>query len=122
MRRAPDPVTAAVAALAVYRLTLLVTADKLTEKPRDRLVLWANERAHGPRPVTSSPEWWESAAASRPHPLTYLLDCPWCASPYVALPVVAAAVLRPPGRVWWLACGVAAASAVAGALGSRVHP
>lgn len=50
-------------ALAVYRLTRLLTRDKLTEKLRAKM----EELSLG-----------------------YLSTCPWCISPYIAVGVVAA--------------------------------
>ena len=76
-------------ALAVYRLTRLVTRDRITEPLRTR--------------VESGPEW-----------LTYLLRCGWCASPYLAVGVITARRLVP--RAWAPAAGVLACSAVAGLL------
>lgn len=55
-----DPVTLAVGALAVHRLTRLVVADTITEPVRDRI----RDRAPEGR-------------------LAYFLTCPWCVSVWV---------------------------------------
>jgi hypothetical protein len=50
-------------ALAVTRLTGLVTADTITEPVRDRITLWLDDTPG------SSGQWFSS-----------LITCPWCAS------------------------------------------
>lgn len=131
------PLEAIVVALAVYRLTLLVVADELTAPLRDRLVMRLNERKHGPRPrmapgdydgptgdvaYTMDREQWRARVAVDPHRLAYLLQCPWCASPYVAAPIVAWTLLGDPGRLSWAVLAVAAASAAAGYLATKASP
>lgn len=90
-------------ALAVARVTRLITADKLTEGPRSRLSLhlWAatispeeagKYAAHryvlGHEPTVSTLR--KAMALERlgddaePPLSVYLLGCPWCASIYVA--------------------------------------
>ena len=54
-------------ALATYRITRIVTADKVTERPR----AWAEDRAADGHPK-----------------LTYFVTCPWCVSIYIASAVV----------------------------------
>jgi hypothetical protein len=81
-----DPVSLTVGALAVHRLTRLVTEDELTRPLRERAAEWARGDAH---------------RAARPR-LGYLLTCPWCVSVYVAaawaaLTVTAPAAAAPPG-------------------------
>lgn len=132
-------VVAVVAALAVYRLTILVVADELTKPLRDRAVRALNERRHGTQPMRLNPlglydgptgrasramdqSEWEGRAAVDPHRVAFLLTCPWCASPYVAAPIVAWTVLADPGRLWWIVCGTAAASAVASFLATKASP
>lgn len=88
------PLVALVAALAVYRLTLLVTSDAVTEPLRERSSGWLGE----------------------------LLSCPWCSSMWLAPPVVASAVWWSTGRAWWIAMGSLAASAVAGFLAEFARP
>lgn len=76
-----DPVTLLVGALAVHRLTRLVTEDELTAPLRN------------------------AAAGRNPEGrLAYLVRCPWCASPYVAagwalLAVTAPTIAAPVGAV-----------------------
>ena len=77
----------AVAALATYRLTRLVTADKITEPLRER--------------VTS--RW-----------LGYLVQCDWCLSIWVAPWPALAVVLWPDNRVVMVALIALALSAVTG--------
>lgn len=128
---------AVIVALAVYRLTLLVVADELTAPLRDWLVRRLNERKHGPMPTmtpggydgptgdvayTMDREAWRQRAAIDPHRLAYLLTCPWCASPYVAAPIVAWTLYGDPGRLSWAILTVAAASAGAGFLATKASP
>lgn len=80
--------------LAVYRLTRLVQEDSLLDGPRDRaLDRWGHRKA------------------------VELLTCPYCASVWLALAVVAARAALP--RPWGAAARVLAFSAVAGLLSER---
>ena len=54
-------------ALAVARLTGLITADTITEPVRDRITLWLDDSPG------SVGEWFSA-----------LITCPWCASVWVA--------------------------------------
>lgn len=78
--------------LATMRVTRLVTADKITEPIRERLI----------------DKWGEDAKRS------YLLTCDYCASMYVAPIVATVAVLWPDNRVVLIGLIVLAASFVAG--------
>jgi hypothetical protein len=88
LARLRDPVTLTVGALAVHRLTRLVTEDEVTRPLRERLTKVVSGTMY--RPV---------------HPrLGYLVTCPWCVSVYVAagwaaLTVAAPAVTAPAGAV-----------------------
>lgn len=62
--------TLLLAALATARITRLITADILTEAPRDTVIDWLTFRGHGK--------------------VAYLLSCPWCASMYVGAGLAAA--------------------------------
>lgn len=88
-----DPVALTVGALAVYRVTRLLVDDEVTRPLRERIgalaVVEQNER------------------------LAYLVNCPWCVSPYVAaawagLAAAAPAVAAPLGAVlaWSAASGL----------------
>lgn len=55
-------------ALAVARLTGLITADTITEPVRDRVLAWLDDTPG------SSGEWFAS-----------LITCPWCAGMWVSL-------------------------------------
>ncbi|GAA3173109.1 hypothetical protein [Nonomuraea salmonea] len=77
---------------ATVRLTRLVTADVLTMPIRT----YAADR------------WGE---ASR---IAYLLSCPWCASMYVAPPVMATAHVWGGTVVWQVAAGALTASYLTG--------
>lgn len=76
-------------ALAAYRLTRLITEDRITETPRDAL------RQHG---------GW----------LGELVSCPWCIGVWAAGGVILARRLAP--RVWEPAAEVLAVAAVVGLL------
>lgn len=88
----------AVDALAVARLTRLVAKDELTREVRDAVLDMIE-----PDPA-------------RPKKLAYLLQCPWCVSPYVGVFVVLARRAFP--RAWGAIATVLAFSEVAGFLGS----
>lgn len=62
-----DPVLLVVYALAVARVTGLITQDSITEDARDRLVGWLDDR---PRTLGSY--------------VAKLVTCPWCTSVWVA--------------------------------------
>lgn len=66
----------AIYALAITRLTGLITQDAITEPARDRLISWLDNR---PATLGSS--------------LATLITCPWCAGMWVSL--IAAPL------VWW---------------------
>lgn len=72
----PDALVILIYALAVARLTGLITVDAITEGVRDRLIGWLDDR-----PATLG-----SAIAT-------LITCPWCAGMWVS------AVAAP--LVWW---------------------
>jgi hypothetical protein len=55
-------------ALAVARVTGLITADSITEPIRDRVILWLDDTPG------SSGEWFST-----------LITCPWCAGMWVSL-------------------------------------
>lgn len=60
-------------ALAVARVTRLITADKITEGLRGHVIRWADRRA-GINP--------DDPFAPTPL-LSYFVTCPWCVSIYV---------------------------------------
>lgn len=97
-----SPLVALVAALACYRITLLVVADEITAPARQR-----------------ARTWLEHAGRDR---LGYALTCPWCASVWLAPLVVGSAIAWGDGWGWWLAAGSLAASAVVGALATVARP
>lgn len=86
-------VSLVVAALAVARLTRLLTEDFLTVGYRRWVVTrWGPESK-----------------------MSYLVHCPWCTSIWIAIPVMPVAVLFP--NVWVIAAlAIPAASHVAGLL------
>lgn len=94
------PLTFTLTALAVYRLTLLVTADELTRPWRE----WAIEK------LGAESRW------------AYLIECPWCCSMYVAPPAVLSALAWSDGWGWKLAAGSLAASAVTGIAATYASP
>lgn len=88
LARLRDPVALTVGALAVHRLTRLVTDDEITRPLRERLTKVVSGTVYRPA-----------------HPwLGYLVTCPWCVSIYAAagwaaLTVAAPAVATPAGAV-----------------------
>jgi hypothetical protein len=95
----PAVIFLVVYALATARVTRLVTADRLTEAPRERVTSWLWQRAVrrdairarvlGMRPATTE----EPLAA-------YLATCPWCASIWIG--AVAAPLIWAWGEHPWL--------------------
>lgn len=88
------PLTLALAVLAVARLTRLVVEDKLTERPRDAVGLWLANRGQVM--------------------LLYLLGCSWCASMWIAPPVLVVAYLVGDNPVVLVGLASLAASYVTG--------
>lgn len=100
-------------ALAAYRLTRLVTADTITEGPRDAIVRWAYRRAGRPFMADGDVSWSEIAMADDDPPkLATLITCRWCTGVWVAAGVVVAREVAPR---WWrpVRDGLAIASAAA---------
>jgi Protein of unknown function (DUF1360) len=112
--------------LAVYRLTLLVTHDTITERPVEATVGWLNRRKHPDPPAGDAgpvihADVLEQRAAD-PHYVVKLLDCPWCVSFWLALPVFASAWWWADTAAWWIVVGGLAGSAFAGAMVDLAHP
>lgn len=63
-----DPVLLVIYALAVARVTGLITSDSITEPARDALIGWLDDR---PNTLGSF--------------LAALIQCPWCAGMWVSL-------------------------------------
>lgn len=82
--------------MAVFRLTRLLTEDKVAEGLRARV-------AHRHPPEKGG--------------VGYLITCPWCSSMYIGFGAVAARRFAP--RVWGPVASALAASAAAGLLSSR---
>ena len=93
------PVSWVLAALAVWRVTLLVVADEITRPAREALLRrWAGGR------------------------VDYLLSCPWCASIWVAPVVVGSGLAWGDGWGWQLGAASLGFSALAGLLSSIASP
>lgn len=119
-----------IVALASYRLTRIVTTDKITEQWRDRLYRWAWVEPDEPEQYRAAWVRWQGDApfegegSTRPMPRaggfrTYvneLFNCPWCLGWWVSYGVLAF-------WVWVVRDGTAVAAylvvgaAVAGAQG-----
>jgi hypothetical protein len=89
----PFAITLLVYALAVARVTRLVTSDKLTEMPRTRLEIKLWQRFAPQVPASD----WHRAVPPLP---VYLLTCPWCVSVYVG--AVAAPLVAFLGDSYWV--------------------
>jgi len=87
------------AALAVWRVTLLVVADELT-RPLRELVL----------------RRWDGGR------LEYLLSCPWCASVWVGPVVIGSGMAWGDGWAWQLGAGTLGFSALTGWLSAFASP
>lgn len=64
----PDPLLLLIYALAVARVTGLITADSLTEDARDAIIAWLDDR---PKTLGNY--------------VSILIGCPWCVSMWVSL-------------------------------------
>lgn len=85
--------------LAVWRLTRLVTRDKLTESIR----------------------FWVAGKLGAASKLTYLIHCHWCSSIWVAAATAPAPILIADLTWWWLPWLALAASQLVG-LCARLDP
>lgn len=132
-------------ALAVFRLTRLITEDVFPPVARVRNAIWRRYPPVGQ--MLPHDEWaiadggqhafrWSvvaglsvrtevavmphpsGAMVTEPHPIGELIGCPWCVSPYVAIAVLAARRYAP--NLWGPVAKVLAASAVAGVVASQV--
>lgn len=137
--------------LAVYRLTLLVTSDELTEPIREavvarfvtiehramrrvndrtsRVVEWTCSCGETWEGYTSGADGMErfnthvqTAPTTHREWLETLIHCPWCASVWLAFPAVAASYWWSDGWGWWLIAGPFAVSGAAGFLASYAKP
>lgn len=131
------PLAFVLAALAVYRLSLLVVYDALTERPREAIIRGAYARQAkrmdmtletlagkvGMQQADAHRDGWKQVALEDDFPpkLAGLLSCPWCVSPWLAAPVAAGAFWAP--AEWWFQypAGLLACSAVTGFLARFAH-
>lgn len=106
----------AVDALAAYRLTRLVTADSITQAPRDALIeatYTAAGRAEDMRSGADAQGWQGVAEADPDVPkLAELVTCRWCAGMWVSLGIVLVARRFR----WWPPIAQALAMSAAAAL------
>lgn len=107
----PSAIILTVYALAVARVTRLVTSDKITEGIRYRFVASRLRRKYGVSPTAEQ--------MGSPPMLAYLIMCPWCISIWIGAalaPFVALWGTRP----WlWAPAFALAASYVSGFLAQR---
>jgi len=114
----PESTSWIVDALAIARLTRLVTSDVITEPARERLVCWTYRR-HGDEGEAPATGWVDFSGADPDAPkLAKLVTCPWCVSVYLGAAVV---VLRRWLPGWHLIARGLAASEVAGLLAGHEH-
>lgn len=85
-----------VGALVTARITRLITVDKITERPRNALLLRLDEEGL----------------------MAYLVQCSWCASVYVGAGVGAAGAWTGVWSWWWAGALALSFSYVAGILAS----
>lgn len=104
-------------AAATYRLTRLITTDALTQGVRDRIVEAERERVLSTGDELTLRRRYGADVASEGGPLSYLVQCPWCCSVYVAVGVAVARRLLP--LPWGLAARALAMSAVTGMVADR---
>lgn len=94
-----DAITLVLTVLATARLTRLVVADRVTQRPRMTAVNWAIRRDR--------------------EGLEYLLTCPWCVSVYTGAGMGAAWWAWGDARWFTAAAAALTASHVTGLLASR---
>lgn len=119
------PIILIVSALAVARITRMITADKILDRPRVAVVKAAWRRAH-PWITREPPEGQATALAmamashaQNPPLLAYLAFCPWCVSIWVGA-AAAPAVWLWGARPWLFVPALALAfSQVTGLLATR---
>lgn len=84
-----SPIILVVYALAVARLTRMITADKILERPRVAFVKWAWRRSYSWIKAEAKEDRNKALAAvmanhaDRPPMLAYLAFCPWCVSIWI---------------------------------------
>ncbi|QFP94065.1 hypothetical protein SEA_JABBERWOCKY_10 [Gordonia phage Jabberwocky] len=91
-----DPITLLLTILFVWRVTRLIIADAILDRPRNWIVL------------RYGPEQW----------FAYLITCAWCVSVWVAAAVFVASYWWADTAWWFIMVATGAASLVAG-VGSR---
>jgi len=91
---------AVVIVLAAYRLCRLVVADEVTKPLRE----------------------WVAARFGEDSSWAYLVECFWCTSIYLALPVVVLGVWLPDNRVVQVLLGSLATSTLVGFIGAHLEP
>lgn len=87
-----------IAALAVARVTRLVTADEISRELRDAVMRRLDDR---------------KALHLK---LAYLMECPWCVSIWVGLATISAVVTWPDSIALWIALSTGAFSQITGML------
>jgi hypothetical protein len=120
-----SPIILVVYALAVARLTRMITADKILERPRVAVVKWAWRRSYPWIKVEPKDAQNKALAmvmsnhADRPPMLAYFAFCPWCVSIWIGAGV-APLVWLWGARPWLLVPALALAlSYVTGFLANR---
>lgn len=105
-------------AIAGYRLTRLITADVITERPRAAVIRWAYGNDAPAIEATSPSDSWTDRVNDDPAPpaLARLITCPWCTGVWVAAGITAARRLTP--RLWAPVAETAVVAAAAGLLAS----
>lgn len=115
------PIDLIVDGIAAYRLTKLVTDDKITEPIRDAIIEAAYRRDKADHrfdpndyaTATGRVKWTEVAEDDEDTPkLATLITCRWCAGTWFGFGIVAARAICPR---WWdpVARGLALAAAAA---------
>lgn len=106
----------AVDALAAYRLTRLVTADSITQGPRDAIIdaAYTLTGRYPSMSASAEEQGWQGVAESDPDvpKLAELVTCRWCAGMWVSLGIVAVARRYR----WWPPLAQALAMSAAAAL------
>jgi hypothetical protein len=104
-------------ALAVFRMTRLLTTDALLDEPRDAVLRWAEQ---GCTCDNTGGEHWGDCPAGRQWwrpKIGTLASCPWCMSAHVGLLVVAFRRFAP--RLWTPLAKALAYSALTGLISQR---
>lgn len=141
---------------ATYSMTMLITADRITERPRESVLTKISGHGYRSRAIKTGTvpaavgqtlayactcsRWFDTATdlldhvsdareqmrqeipQTKPALLLYLVRCPWCASVYLAGPVLWSAWCFGDRAWWFIPAAALTARAVAGTWATIARP